>query len=69
MSSKVAQAKLDANEFCVKDMAISHLMEREKCADKAERYVEYVFSKCKSDTAPFSGGNRQRKVKTLTDIL
>jgi len=57
-STKLAQEKLDANEFCMKDMAVSHLMEKEKCADKAERYVKYVFAKCKSDTAPFSGGNR-----------
>lgn len=69
MSTKVAEDKLDANEFCMKDMAISHLMEREKCADKAERYINYVFARCKNDSAPFTAGNKQRKVKTLTDIL
>jgi len=67
--SKIAREKMDANEFCMKDLAISHLMERDKCAEKAERYINYVFDRCKTDTAPFSGGSRQRKVKTLTDIL
>lgn len=43
-------------------------MERSKCADKAERYVDYVFNKCKADTAPFTKGN-QRNVKKLTDVL
>jgi hypothetical protein len=46
---------MDANDFCVKDLAISHLMERDKCADKAERFVDYVFEKCRADTAPFVG--------------
>lgn len=52
----------------MKDMAISHLMEKEKCAPKAERFVNYVFEKCKSDYAPFVEG-KKRKVKALTDIL
>lgn len=56
--SQLAKDKIDANEFCMKDLATSHLMERDKCADKAERYVNYVFEKCKSDSAPFSGGSR-----------
>lgn len=43
-------------------------MERSKCAEKAERYVDYVFNKCKADTAPFTKGN-QRNVKKLTDVL
>ena len=59
---------MEANEFCVKEVATEHLKEREKCADKADRFVNYVFDKCKSDTAPFSSG-RQRRVKTFTDIL
>ena len=67
--SKIAREKIDANEFCMKDLATRHLTERDKCAEKAERYVNYIFERCKSDTAPFSGGSRQRKVKTLTDIL
>lgn len=48
---------MDANEFCVKEKAIEYLAERQKCADKADRYVNYVFEKCKADTAPFTGGN------------
>jgi hypothetical protein len=34
---------IDANEFCMKDMAVSHLMEKEKCAAKAVQYVDFVF--------------------------
>lgn len=62
------QDQLDANEFCIKDMAISNLMEREKCADNAERFVEYVFKKCRDDSAPFTAG-AQRRVKSMTEIL
>ena len=58
---------MDANEFCVRQKAIEHLQEREKCADKADRYVNYVFDKCKNDTAPFTSASR--KVKTMTNIL
>ena len=64
----LSQEKVDANEFCMKDLAISLLMERDKCAEKADRFVNYVFERCKNDSAPFTGG-RQKKVKTLTDIL
>ena len=64
-----SKAKMDANEFCVKEKAIEFLGERKKCADKADRYVNYVFEKCKTDTAPFSAGMSQRKVKTLTTIM
>ena len=63
------RAKLDANEFCVKEKATEFLAERQKCAEKADRYVNYVFEKCKSDTAPFTAGMSQRKAKTLTTIL
>ena len=58
---------MDANEFCVREKAIEHLKERDKCAEKAERYVNYVFDKCKNDTAPFTSASR--KVKTMTNIL
>ena len=65
---KVNQDKIDANEFCMKDMATARLMEKEKCAPKAERFVSYVFDKCKADFAPFVEG-KKRKVKALNDIL
>lgn len=52
----LSQEKVDANEFCMKDLAISHLMERDKCAEKADRFVNYVFKRCKNDSAPFTGG-------------
>ena len=45
---------IDANDFCVKEKAIEFLSERNKCAKKADQYVNYVFEKCKIDTAPFS---------------
>jgi len=64
-----SREKEDANEFCVKEKAIEFLQERGKCAAKADRYVNYVFNKCKSDTAPFSGNSRKRSVKALTNIL
>ena len=68
LPSMTGDARVETNEFCIRDKAVSHLMERAKCADKAERYVDYVFNKCKNDSAPFSKGN-QRSVKKLTDIL
>ena len=52
----LSQEKVDANELCMKDLAISHLMERDKCAEKADRFVNYVFERCKNDSAPFTGG-------------
>ena len=64
------KARADANEFCVKEKAIEMLMERNKCAAKADRYVNYVFDKCKADTAPFShGSSSRRQIKNLTSIL
>ena len=46
------------------------LAERSKCVAKADRYVDYVFDKCKTDTAPFShGSSTRRAVKNLTNIL
>lgn len=61
--------KIEANEYCVKEKAIEFLSERSKCADKAERYVNYVFEKCKNDTAPFAQGSKKRKVKSFSQIL
>ncbi len=52
----------------MKDMAIARLMEKDKCAAKADKYVDYVFESCRSDTAPFTAG-KQRKAKTMTDVL
>eukprot|EP00354_Favella_ehrenbergii_P004164 CAMPEP_0170467998 /NCGR_PEP_ID=MMETSP0123-20130129/11353_1 /TAXON_ID=182087 /ORGANISM="Favella ehrenbergii, Strain Fehren 1" /LENGTH=103 /DNA_ID=CAMNT_0010734477 /DNA_START=476 /DNA_END=784 /DNA_ORIENTATION=+ len=46
-----SKARLEANEFCVKEKAIEFLSERQKCSEKADRYVNYVFEKCKTDTA------------------
>ncbi len=68
MNTKGQRDRVDANEFCVKEVATEHLKERERCALKADRYVNYVFDRCKNDTAPFSAGS-QRKVKTFTNIL
>ena len=64
-----SKEKMDANEFCVKEKAIEYLQERSKCSAKADRYINYVFEKCKKDTAPFSGSSRNRSAKTFTTIM
>ena len=58
-----------ANEFCVKDLAIQHLKEKSKCSAKADRYVDYVFEKCKVDTAPMNKASLTNKIKSFTDIM
>ena len=69
-SSASTKARTDANEFCVREKAIEMLSERDKCSAKAERYVDYVFDKCKTDTAPFSvGSSKRRQVRNLTNVL
>lgn len=67
-NSSKAKEKLLANEFCVRELAIEHLKEKSKCLEKADRYVDYVFEKCKNDTAPLSS-TRTNKLKNLTNIL
>lgn len=67
-NSSKAKEKLLANEFCVRDIAIEHLKEKSKCADKADRYVDYVFEKCKNDTAPMNS-SKSNKLKNLTSIM
>jgi len=67
-NSSRAKEKLIANEFCVRDLAIEHLKEKSKCAAKAERYIDYVFEKCKNDTAPMNS-SKAHKLKSLTTIL
>jgi inner membrane protease ATP23 len=67
-SSKMAKEKLLSNEFCVKEVAIEHLKEKSKCAPKADRYVDYIFEKCKNDTAPINS-SRSNKLRNLTDIV
>jgi hypothetical protein len=67
-NSSKAKDKLLANEFCVRELAIEHLKEKSKCAAKAERYVDYVFEKCKNDTAPMNS-SKAHKLKSLTTIL
>jgi hypothetical protein len=67
-NSSKAKEKLMANEFCVRELAIEHLKEKSKCVEKADRYVDYVFEKCKNDTAPINS-SRTNKLKNLTNIL
>ena len=67
-NSSKAKEKLLANEFCVRDLAIEHLKEKTKCAAKADRYVDYVFEKCKNDTAPMNS-SKSNKLKNLTSIM
>jgi len=52
----------------VKEVAIEHLKEKSKCALKANRYVDYVFEKCKNDYAPYNSG-RNHKLKSFTEIM
>lgn len=61
--------RMAASDFCIKDLAIQHLREREKCAAKADRYVDYVFEKCKEDRSPFSGGAAGGLRKNVSNIL
>lgn len=67
-NSTRAKEKLQANEFCIREIAIDHLKEKSKCSEKAERYVDYVFEKCKNDTAPMNT-SRANKLKSLTTII
>ena len=64
-NSSRAKEKLLANEFCVRELAVEHLKEKSKCTEKAERYVDYVFEKCKSDTAPINS-SKANKLRSLT---
>lgn len=66
---KVDTQRLEASDFCLKDLAIEHLREREKCADKADRYVNYVFEKCKNDRSPFAGGSAGGISKNVSNII
>ncbi len=67
-NSKLTKEKVLANEFCVKDLAIEHLKEKSKCTAKAERYVDYVFERCRNDNAPM-GTNKANKIRTLSEIM
>jgi hypothetical protein len=67
-NSSKAKEKLLANEFCVRELAIEHLKERSKCEPKADRYVDYIFEKCKNDTAPINS-SRANKLRSLTQIM
>jgi hypothetical protein len=49
----------------VRELAIEHLKEKNKCAEKADRYVDYIFEKCKNDTAPINS-SRANKLRSLT---
>jgi hypothetical protein len=67
--SSKAKEKLVANDFCIKDLATEHLKEKSKCAEKADRYVDYVFERCKLDTAPLKSNSKASKLKSFTDIM
>ena len=67
-NTQMAKEKLLANEFCVRELAIEHLKEKTKCEPKADRYVDYIFEKCKNDTAPINS-SRANKLRSLTQIM
>ena len=52
----------------MKTLAVEHLKERDKCAGKAERYVDFVFEKCKSDSAPYNS-SKANKLRSFSDIM
>ena len=52
----------------MREIAIEHLKEKNKCREKAERYVDYVFEKCKNDTAPINS-SKANKLRSLTSIM
>ena len=52
----------------MKDIAIEHLKEKNKCALKADRYVDFVFEKCKNDSAPYNS-TKTNKLKSFTEIM
>ena len=35
--------KLDAQKYCFRNIAVNHLKEKQRCADKSEQYIDYVF--------------------------
>jgi hypothetical protein len=61
--------RIAASDFCLKDLAIQRLREREKCSAKADRYVDYVFEKCNQDRSPFSGNSGGGLRKNVSNIL
>ena len=66
--SSIAREKMMANDFCVKEIATEHLKEKTKCAPKANLYVDYIFDKCKLDTAPYNK-SKNGNLKSFTDIM
>lgn len=67
-NSTTAKEKEKSNEFCMREIAIAHLQEKSKCKDKADRYVDYVWERCKNDRAPITGG-KAAKLKSFNDIM
>lgn len=67
-NSKTAKEKIIANEFCVRDLAVEHLKEKSRCEPKADRYVDYIFEKCKNDIAPINS-SKTSKLKSFNDIM
>ena len=55
-------------DYCLKDLAISHLREKNKCAPKAHHYVNYIFEQCKKDKTPFASGDTM-KAKNVSDLF
>lgn len=65
--NKNESEKFDAQKYCFKDLAITHLKEKAKCKDKANLYVDFVFEQCLSDRSPFVKGRNQ--TRNFTEIL
>ena len=61
--------RMASSDYCIKDLAVQHLRERERCAAKADRYVDYVFEKCKEHRSPFAGSGSGGLRKNVSNIL
>ena len=69
LDNKKAHAdKMDSQKYCFKNEAIKHLEEKQKCAEKASQYVDYVFDECIKDKAPFNT-SRSGNIKNFTNIF
>ena len=63
--------KLDAQKYCFKNLAITHLREKQRCNDKAEQYVDFVFEQCLQDRSPFAGkgGKSSPRLSGITEKI
>ena len=54
---------MEANKYCLKNVAKTNLKQKSKCSERAEGYVDFVFEHCIKDKSPFL----QRAAETVVD--